>query len=69
MDPKPPSERNPLLPAHIAWPLLVVALLLMSVGFAVRTLIAARSDGGVQLVEDPSVLDRPGASTKPPGSR
>lgn len=41
----------PLLPPHIGWPLLVVLLLAMSLTAAALTVVAATSDGGVQLVE------------------
>lgn len=41
-----------LLPPHIGWPLFVVALLLMSIGAATVTVIAARSDGGAQVVTE-----------------
>ncbi len=47
----PPDRRPPLVPSHIAWPAFIVLLLAISVGAAVVTVIAARSDGGVRLVE------------------
>ena len=47
-----PPRTPPLVPPHVAWPLFVVLLLLMSVGAAVVTVLAAHSDGGVQIVED-----------------
>ncbi len=40
------------LPPHIAWPLFVIALLSMSVATVTITVMAARSDGGAQVVED-----------------
>ncbi len=46
-----PDRRPPIIPSHIAWPAFVVLLLALSVGAAVVTLIAARSDGGPRLVE------------------
>lgn len=47
-----PAEPRPaLVPPHVAWPLFVVALLLMSVGAAAVTFWAAQSDGGAQVVE------------------
>lgn len=52
---RPPSgadaRRPALIPPHIAWPLFVVALLLMSITAATITVIAANSDGGVQVIE------------------
>ncbi len=49
--PQPPPRRPPLVPPHIAWPAFVVFLLLLSVAAAVGTVIAANSDGGVQVIE------------------
>lgn len=46
-----PHRKPPLVPPHIAWPLFIVLLLLMSVGAALFTAYMAHSDGGVQLVE------------------
>ena len=43
---------NLRLPPHIAWPLFVVALLVMSITAAVITVVAAHSDGGPQVVEN-----------------
>jgi len=40
------------VPPHIAWPLFVVVLLLSGIGGAFAVLIAAKSDGGVQIVEN-----------------
>lgn len=42
----------PKIPAKYFYPGLVIALLLMSVGFVTTTVIAAHSDGGPQVVED-----------------
>lgn len=42
----------PRIPAKYFYPGLVIALLLMSVGFVTTTVIAAHSDGGPQVVED-----------------
>lgn len=39
------------IPPHIAWPLFIVALLLISISAAVFTYIAANSDGGPQVVD------------------
>ena len=50
----PPDSRDrrpPLVPPHVAWPAFIVLLLAISISAAVITLIAARSDGGVRLVE------------------
>ncbi len=50
---EPHRARKPwLLPPHIGWPLFVIAILMMSVGAATITVIAARSDGGAQVVSD-----------------
>lgn len=46
------DRRPPLLPPHIAWPLLIVLLLSLSVGAALFTAYMANSDGGVELVDD-----------------
>jgi hypothetical protein len=48
-----PTEpvKKPLVPPHVAWPLFVVLLLLMSITAATITVFAAYSDGGVQVVE------------------
>lgn len=46
------SERPPLVPPHIAWPLFIVFLLALSVGAALFTAYMANSDGGVELVDD-----------------
>lgn len=43
---------RPLLPPHVGWPLLVVALLLTGIGASVATLIFSRADGGAQVVDD-----------------
>jgi nitrogen fixation protein FixH len=43
---------KPLLPPHIGWPLMIVALLGLGVASAVATLFAARSDGGAQVIEN-----------------
>lgn len=40
------------VPPHIAWPLFIVVLLLSGIGGAFAVLVAARSDGGVQIVEN-----------------
>ena len=48
----PDDRKPPLLPPHVGWPLLVVLLLAMSLTAAAITVVAATSDGGVQLVED-----------------
>ncbi len=40
------------LPPHIAWPLFIVAILLVGIGGAFSALIAAHSDGGAQVIED-----------------
>ncbi len=40
------------LPPHITWPLFVVGLLSMSVATVTITVMASRSDGGAQVVED-----------------
>ena len=48
---RPDSARRALVPPHIAWPLFIVLLLLMSVGAAAVTFWAAKSDGGAQVVE------------------
>jgi nitrogen fixation protein FixH len=51
---EPPAapRKKPLVPAHVAWPAFVVALLLLGIGSAFEALFAARSDGGAQIVED-----------------
>ncbi|WP_158225122.1 hypothetical protein [Rubrivirga sp. SAORIC476] len=54
MTPPPSDRRPPLVPPHIAWPAFVILLLVISVVAAVGTLIAARSDGGVRMVETPT---------------
>lgn len=47
------SDRPPpLIPSHIAWPAFIVLLLALSVGAAVVTVIAARSDGGAKLLTE-----------------
>lgn len=46
-----PDRRPPLVPSHIAWPAFIVLLLAMSIGAAVVTVIAARSDGGARPAE------------------
>lgn len=43
--------RRPL-PPHIAWPLFVVAILMMSVSAVVVTIVAAHSDGGAQVMAE-----------------
>ena len=48
-----PDRPPPRIPSHIAWPLFVVLLLAMSVTAATVTVLAARSDGGAQVVEVP----------------
>ena len=40
------------LPPHITWPLFIVGLLSMSVVTVVITVVAARSDGGPQVIDD-----------------
>ena len=40
------------VPAKILYPGMVIALLLMSLGFVTATVVAAHSDGGPQVVED-----------------
>lgn len=40
------------IPPHVAWPLFVIALLSLSVVTVTITVVAARSDGGAQVVED-----------------
>ena len=40
------------LPPHITWPLFIVGLLGMSVTTVVITVVAARSDGGAQVIDD-----------------
>ena len=40
------------LPPHIAWPMFIVGLLSMSVATVVITVVAARSDGGPQVIDD-----------------
>lgn len=40
------------IPPHIAWPSFIVFLLMVGIGGAFAALIAARSDGGVQIVDD-----------------
>lgn len=42
------------VPPHIAWPALVIFLLLLSVGVSFAALWAANSDGGAILVRDPN---------------
>lgn len=44
-------KKQPLIPPHVAWPMAVVLLLLMSLATVTVTVIAAKSDGGVDLVE------------------
>jgi nitrogen fixation protein FixH len=39
-------------PPHLTWPLFVVALLLLGIGSTMTILLAARSDGGAQVIED-----------------
>lgn len=39
------------LPPHIAWPMFVVGILLMSVCAVAATVFAANSDGGVQVID------------------
>lgn len=43
---------RPLIPPHIGWPLLVVLLLTMSVGTVTTMVLASRSDGGAQVIDD-----------------
>jgi len=50
--PDTPDRRPPLVPSHIAWPAFIVFLLAISIGAAVITVIAARSDGGARLVTE-----------------
>lgn len=45
-------RRKPLIPPHIAWPVFVVGLLVLSISIAFSALFASRSDGGAQIVED-----------------
>jgi nitrogen fixation protein FixH len=40
------------IPPHIAWPGAIVALLLLGIGSAFTILIASRSDGGAQVIEN-----------------
>ncbi len=40
------------LPPHIVWPMVIVTLLLMSIGWSMWIVFAARSDGGAQVVEN-----------------
>lgn len=40
------------IPPHVAWPAFIVALLLLSVGTSVGTLVIAGTDGGAQIVDD-----------------
>lgn len=54
MTPSPSDRRPPLVPSHIAWPAFIVLLLVISIVAAVGTLFAARSDGGVRIVEPPA---------------
>ena len=58
----PPDRRPPLIPSHLAWPGFIVLLLAMSITAAVVTVIAARSDGGVRLVETAPADTTAGAS-------
>ncbi|NNE34144.1 MAG: hypothetical protein HKN13_02840 [Rhodothermales bacterium] len=40
------------IPAHIGWPLTIIALLLSNIGIAVGTLFFANAGGGVQVMPD-----------------
>lgn len=40
------------IPAKIFWPGLCIALLLMSIGVGVTTIVYSQSDGGAQVVDD-----------------
>ena len=53
MSTDPPDRPPPLVPSHIAWPLFIVLLLAMSITAATVTVIAATSDGGPRLVDEP----------------
>lgn len=46
-----PDRPPPLIPSHVAWPMFIVLLLAISLTAVVVTVVAARSDGGVRLVE------------------
>ena len=48
----PSRKTSPLLPPHVAWPLFVVMLLVMSVGTMTGMVLASRSDGGAQIIDD-----------------
>ena len=41
------------IPPHIAWPALVILLLLLGMGNAFYALYAAHSDGGAIIISDP----------------
>lgn len=45
-------RRRFALPPHVAWPALIVVLLLMSVGVSIAAVIAANSDGGAKPVDE-----------------
>ncbi len=40
------------IPPHIIWPLSVIGLLVLGVGWTMSVMFASRSDGGVQVVEN-----------------
>ena len=40
------------IPPHIAWPLFVIGLLVLGVGWSLSVVFASRSDGGAQVVEN-----------------
>ena len=47
------DRKPPLVPPHIAWPAFVVFLLVITITMVAVTVMAARSDGGVQRVDTP----------------
>jgi nitrogen fixation protein FixH len=40
------------IPPHIGWPLLVISLLGISIGASLITVLASRSDGGAQIIDN-----------------
>ena len=47
------------IPPHIAWPGFIILLLLLSMVVSFGALIAARSDGGVDVVREPTEMSTP----------
>ena len=46
------ANRQGFIPSHIGWPLFVIGLLVMSLITVTVTVVAANSDGGVEIIEN-----------------